>query len=107
MWDWSPDGPGTPWSGPVLWVVDTARVDTILLALVVVIGSMIAARRAGAAQSARFLALAAFALATGGTEIDHIGDDASPRLLLNVVGCGAGMYGVARFLQRHRDEPAS
>lgn len=100
--DWSPDGPGTPFAGPAFWLLDSARLVTVVLAVIVVVLSVRAAGRAPAGQAARFVALAAFALAAGVTELDHFGDFASPRLLLNIVGCGAGVFGVTRFLGETR-----
>lgn len=103
--DWGPDGPGTPFAGPLFWIIDTVRIATCLLAVVVVWQSMSAAldRTVRAHQTARFFALAAFALSAATTEIDHFGDAASPRLLLHIVGCAAALYGLTRFHQRHSE----
>lgn len=59
----SPNGPGTPFGGPVMAVWDTARAATILAALaVVVVTPRVAAAAATRWQALRFYAVALFAV---------------------------------------------
>lgn len=100
--EWSPDGPGTPFASPWLAVMDVLRVSTIAASVLLMVLSMIAARQVGPQQAARFAALAFFALTVGITEIEHLGDWPSPRLPLNAAGALLGVYGVWRFCRDQR-----
>lgn len=94
----APDGPSSPFGDPYLLIIDSVRLGTIILAAVVVCLSVVAMRRLDNPQGTRFLSLAVFALVACLTEIDHFGDYASYRLLLNVVACALGVYGTWHYL---------
>jgi len=99
----NPGGPGIPFGNPALVFIDSVRVITVLCAALVVGTSLRAsfAARVGPAQTARFYGLAAFALSAGTTEIVHLGDYASYRLFLNIVGAGLSLWGVCSFLREN------
>lgn len=93
-WDWSPEDPSTPFHGLGLFVLDSVRVLCALIAISVIVASFRLALKTSPRQSARFLGLAILSLAVGVTEIEHLGDYASARMVLNVVGCMAAAYGL-------------
>ena len=104
--EWSPDDPATPFAGPYFWIMDGVRVGTAVLAIGIIVLSILAARQVGPRQAARFAALAVFALTTGITEIEHLGDRPSPRMLLNLAAAALGLWGVFRWY-RAETQPGS
>lgn len=106
-WLCSPSGPTEPFGSPVLIAVDIVRVLVVLCALGVVVTSIVGSRRAPvlSPQAARFLGLSAFALSAASTELVHLGDYASYRLPLNMIGCGLCLWGNLHFLSETRHKP--
>lgn len=100
----SPHGPDTPFGNPALVVIDSVRIVVILCAAAIVGTSLwaSAANRVEAAQRGRFYGMCALALSVGTTETVHLGDYASYRLVLNIVGVGLSLWGVVSFLRESR-----
>ncbi len=107
-WLCSPQGPGDPFGTPILIVVDVARIVVVVAALGVVVTSIVDALRRPVAspQAARFIGLSAFALSAATTELAHLGDFASFRLPLNIIGCGLCLWGNVHFLRATRPTEA-
>lgn len=100
----SPGGPSTPFGNPALVVIDSVRVVVMLCAALIVGTSLWAscANRVEAAQRGRFYGMSALALSVGTTETVHLGDYASYRLVLNMMGVGLSLWGVVSFIREPR-----
>lgn len=93
-----PDQPSLPFSSPLLIVCDVVRVLCAACGVGVIAYSILGVVQAPiAAQKARFLALALLAVIVGGTELTHLGDYPSARLLLHIVAVLVGLFGVVSF----------
>jgi hypothetical protein len=92
----APTGPGTPFAGPWLAVVDTVRVVMCVAALLLVALSAreIGNRRLPRRQRARFAALALFPASVLGTELAHLGDEPHYRLVLNLACVAIALAGL-------------
>ncbi len=100
----APQGPGHPWGSPTLALYDSIRVLIILAALWTV-GSSIrsAVWTDDRDQCLRFLALAAFAVVAGGTELEHIGDDIHWRFVATIVAVTCSAVGTREVFRPVRD----
>jgi hypothetical protein len=97
-WLCSADGPSTPFGSVGLSIADSFRLICFALGLVSL--SYIPAGlfyAGGRGHRMRFYALAAFILVAVTTEAEHMGDTPSYRLVLNVVGCFAAVYGLITY----------
>lgn len=95
----SPDGPTTPFTGWLL-IIDLIRVLVVAGGTVLIASTLLVLRHTiTSGQWMRFLALSALCAAAIETEWEHLGDLPSVRLVLNVVGVGAALYGQYRFLR--------
>lgn len=94
----SPAGPGTPFHGPMLWW-DTLRVLALVVGYLVVVVSPFCVRHCEDwGQAMRFVAFGLFCASVIATEYSRIGDDASPRLAVNLLGVAAALAGAVKFL---------
>lgn len=94
----SPFGPGTPFQGPMFWW-DSLRVAAVVVGLLVVILTPYCIRVCDDwGQAARFTAFGAFCLSVIATEYSRLGDDASPRLAVNLLGVAAALAGAVKFV---------
>jgi hypothetical protein len=96
-----PAGPSTPFATPVLSLLDLARVACLLCAAVVIValGPRAMARATTPGQKARFLSQLLLVLVAAGTELEHLGDYASSRLLFNLVALTLAVYGFTRYFR--------
>lgn len=101
----SPEGPSTPFDGPVLAVFDMLRVLTVA-AVLYVAGRARSdlARMVSPGQRARHLGICFLGAGVIITQLDHLGDLLSPRLILFLIGMTLLCYGVREL--RTREEPA-
>lgn len=101
----SPDGPHLPFGTWYLVIFDTVRLATIFAALgmMVALGTAWARSVPHGGQRDRYMALAIFAVVIIGTEVENLGNIASYRLVLSVVGVVLAYRGLWRF--RH-EEPS-
>jgi hypothetical protein len=95
----SASGPGTPFGTWYIAVFDSIRLVTILGAFALMLATGMAWNRSvkHGGQRDRYLALAAFAVAAIGTEIQNMGNLASYRLALFFIGTGLALRGLWRF----------
>ena len=103
----SPTGPGLPFGTWYLVVFDSIRLVAILaaLALMFTIGVAWARSARHGGQRDRYLALAFFMVVIIGTEIQNIGNMASYRLFLSVIGIGLALRGLIRFRSEQPAKP--
>lgn len=97
----APSGPGTPFATITLVILDTARVAIIVLGLMAFITAPFAMAKAYLpGQQIRLLVLALFVISAVGTELEHLGDYANWRLIINmlaVVGSAWGQWSFFKF----------
>ena len=105
----NPRGPGLPFGTWQIAIFDTARLVTILAALVVMFALGMAWGRSlpGSGQRDRYLAMALFCVVVLGTELENIGNIASYRLVLSMVGLAYISRGLWRFRNEQPAEPNS
>lgn len=105
----SPTGPGTPFATWYLVAFDSVRLVAIsaALALMLAIGYAWARSVRHGGQRDRYLALALFAVVIIGTEIQNIGNIASYRLLLSILGILFAFRGLMRFRAEQPVKPGS
>lgn len=103
----SSDGPSTPFGNPVLAVADLLRIACAFGGLLVAATTPGVTRRAWTElQRWRLISIGLFALVAGGTELEHLGDWPSYRLLLNIAAVGFAAWGYRldpRHLTHRRD----
>jgi hypothetical protein len=82
-----------------LAIYDTVRVGCVVAALILIGRIGVAWRRSyrHGGQRDRYLALALFAFIVAATEISHMGDIASYRLVVTAVALGFAQRGLRRF----------
>jgi hypothetical protein len=103
-----PRGPGTPFGTPLIAALDTVRLACWIASLYVVTRCIHAIYRIRTRQQrAIYVALALFAFATLGTEIDHLGDLAHYRLIVNIAGAATACYGLRSIRDHVRDWTSS
>jgi hypothetical protein len=96
----SPEGPSTPFGSPLLAVLDVARVVCMIVGVAVVVATpRIVQRATHWGQGCRFGALAVFCLVAIDTRLEHFGDYASPRLLVDLVGTILALVGVWSYFR--------
>jgi hypothetical protein len=101
----SPDYPGHPFGSLWLSVFDCARVLCVLIALVTLAAQPAAlARVTQPGQRARLAALSLLSVQAIVTELEHLGDDASLRLVINLAAVLLALYGT---LALHHETPAA
>jgi hypothetical protein len=103
----SPDGPGVPFGPWPVWAFDELRVACFVGTAATMILTVAALRHAahGATfgQQSRWLAALIFTISVAGTELEHLGDYASWRLLVNALALALNLYGLVHFL--HHEQP--
>jgi hypothetical protein len=82
-------------------LLDLARVACLLCAagIIIFLGPRAMARAKSSGQKARFLSQLLLVLVAAGTELEHLGDYASSRLLFNLVALALGLYGFSRYFR--------
>jgi uncharacterized membrane protein len=96
----SPDGPNLPWGSPLIATADTIRMVIILLSFIVVILSPMSLNKAySRGQQVRFFGICMLVIVAATTEMSHIGDTPSYRLVLNLLGVVATVGGSWQFLR--------
>jgi len=105
----SPTGPGTPFGTWYLALFDSIRIVAVLVAfgLMFVTGVAWARSVPHGGQRDRYLALAIFAVVVIGTEIQNIGNVASYRLVLSLIGIVFALRGIVRFKHEQPSQPNS
>jgi hypothetical protein len=95
----SPTGPGLPFGTWYLALFDSLRLFTVLgaLALMLALGMAWARSVPHGGQRDRYLALAFFSVVIIGTEIENIGNVASYRLVLSILGLLFAFRGLLKF----------
>lgn len=99
------DTPGVPFSGGWMILWDTLRVACVLGA-VAIAGSTpaVAWRAVDRYQRRRFIGAALFAIVVCITEVEHLGDMPSIRLVLNLLAVGFMVAGYLGFWRSRRVE---
>lgn len=106
----TPVGPDEPFGSPLLVVVDTLRILSLLGGVfVVIVTPSIILRVAHWGQAVRFGALFGFCLVSIDSRLEHLGDYPSLRMLFDVAAIVAAVVGVWSYLRcgddRRRDRP--
>lgn len=94
----SADGPSTPFGSGLLIFADSVRVLCIVLGFLLVVMSPTAISRCvTTGQHARFASLGFAVMVSVLTEVEHLGDTPSYRLLFNFLILVTGLYGLLAF----------
>lgn len=99
----APDGPSTPFGTPALILYDTMRMICWIFAgfcAAYMPRAIMLAKLPG--QRVRFLGQALFAVVAVATEVDHFGDTANYRLVVNAVALGLCAWGLWSFFREQR-----
>lgn len=96
----SPNGPHTPFSSTSLAIVDTIRIIVLVLGVLTLAVSPFAMAKARLpGQQVRLLVLALFTFSAIATEITHVGDYASWRLIVNTLAVAGAIWGQWSFFK--------
>lgn len=99
----SADGPSTPFATPMLAFADSLRLVVIVLAFICIVITPRAMHNAySQGQRMRFLGICLFIVTAATTEMEHLGDLFSYRLVLNLIGSMVTTYGAFQFLREAR-----
>lgn len=103
----SSDGPNLPFGSWLLTIADSVRLICVISGLVIAAATPTLSRRSWTAlQRLRMVSIGLFALVAGTTELEHLGDYPSYRLLFNIVAVGFALrgYGLTPRSLLHRRE---
>jgi hypothetical protein len=94
----APAGPGTPFGTTGLILIDSLRIITMLIGMVVIVWTpRLVLQAPSIGQQCRLASQAMFCLIVIGTEVDHMGDYAHYRLYVSFFAVVLMLYGLTRL----------